>query len=255
MLAHPGPCADLSSRIPVVIVLCPCLRILDRVLISVAVICHTPKPHVFRHCSRDSPEKEWKSVFMEFSFIFSVNFCFRMITNFQISWRALRRTWLYPKPRESKLPTGMPHLSSVLGCVFPRNKSTFKNIRSIAIYIRGYRCCIVIVWLSDNPCHFANHRTESSGEGRHSSASGGASPRLPGSAAVLSLSGLFWLWHFGRLWTCYFTACPSCGRWSPVSIFIDFCFEFNSFCLLTLHLICSSFLVFFFFILFFFILF
>lgn len=164
-----------------VILFCPCLCILDPVLISAVVSCHTPKPHVFRHCSRDSPEKESKSVFMEFSFIFSVNFCFRMITNFQISWRALRRTWLYPKPHESKLPTGMPHLSPVLECVFPGKKSTFKNNRSIAIYIRDCRCYIVIVRLSDNPCHFASRCTESSGEGRHSSASGGASPRRPGS--------------------------------------------------------------------------
>lgn len=226
-----------------VILFCPCLCILDPVLISAVVSCHTPKPHVFRHCSRDSPEKESKSVFMEFSFIFSVNFCFRMITNFQISWRALRRTWLYPKPRESKLPTGMPHLSPVLECVFPGKKSTFKHNHSIAIYIRGCRCYIVIVWLSDNPCHFASRRTESSGEGRHSSAS------VEHLLASLGLSSpqsswTFWLWHFGGLWTCYFIACPSCGRWSPVSIFVDFCSDFNSFCLLTLHLICSSFLVF-----------
>lgn len=141
-----------------VILLCPCLCILDPVLSSAAVSYHTPKPHIFRHCSRDSPEKESKSVFMEFSFIFLVNCCFRMITNFQISWRALQRTWLYPKPHESKLPTEMPHLSPVLECVFPRNKNIFKNIHSIAIYIRGYRCYIVIVWLSDNPCDFASHR-------------------------------------------------------------------------------------------------
>ena len=108
----------LSFKIPVVILLCPCLRLLDPVLISVAVSCHTPKPHVFRHCSRDSPEKESESVFMEFSFIFSVNFCFRMITNFQISWRALRRTWLYSKPRESKLPTGMPTSPQYLSVFF-----------------------------------------------------------------------------------------------------------------------------------------
>lgn len=114
-----------------------------------------------------------------------------MITNFQKSWRALQRTWCYPKPFENKLPTGTPQLSPILECIFLRNKGTLKNIHSTThlnqklTVIHCDHLTLSYHW------NFAGCPTISFVGERCSSVPLGAIPGLPRSAAVISLSWIF----------------------------------------------------------------